>query len=425
MFEGRVCEAFAAGRGGLAGQALARKVGDEPAARMSRGRARILVAVFGLACLGAVAWLVMESSGPRPVAQQLLDDLVSGPGRIAPGASAWVSGPHGTWVGSAGLANVSTHEPMRPDARMRLESVSKAWTATLLLQLVGERRLRLSDTVERWLPGLLPAGGKITVRELLDHTSGLVDNNDLLATPGGYARQITDPMLRRRLLRIGDSWQANPQLKFPARLWVEFAAALRLRSKPGTSFHYSNIGYDVAAMIAERATGLPLATLYRQKIIQPLGLASAAYDPQGEIKGPHPRGYRVEANGTLIDTTGWYTGGTGGAAGIVSDAADEATFLTALMQGTLIDPQERKAMETPSPASASIHMPYGLGFDIESPACGGTAYGHSGIGASFTSDVLVSPDGLRVAVLLLNGHTADGHGDAIAHAATVRLYCTS
>ena len=83
---------------------------------------------------------------------------MSGPKRIAPGVTAYVSGPHGTWVGSAGIANVKTGEPMRPAARMRLESVGKLWTATLMLRLVQERKLSLDDTVAHWLPGLLPYG---------------------------------------------------------------------------------------------------------------------------------------------------------------------------------------------------------------------------------------------------------------------------
>ena len=72
---------------------------------------------------------------------------------------------------------------MRPGARMRLESVSKLWTATLIMQLVARNRLSLDDTVEHWLPGLLPAGRRITVRELLDHTSGLVNDATSHATP--------------------------------------------------------------------------------------------------------------------------------------------------------------------------------------------------------------------------------------------------
>ena len=81
---------------------------------------------------------------------------------VAPGVTAYVAWPGGSWSGAAGLADVATRRPMRSDDRMRLESVSKAWTATLLLQLAGEGKLSLDDTVSRWLPGLLPHGNRIT-----------------------------------------------------------------------------------------------------------------------------------------------------------------------------------------------------------------------------------------------------------------------
>ena len=94
----------------------------------------------------------------------MLDALVTGPQRIAPGVTAYVSGPRGTWMGAAGVANVKTGEPMRPNTRLRLASVSKTWTATLILRLAQEHKLSLEDTVERWLPRLLSYGQRITIR---------------------------------------------------------------------------------------------------------------------------------------------------------------------------------------------------------------------------------------------------------------------
>ena len=90
----------------------------------------------------------------RPELQRITDGLVSGSAKLAPGASAYVSGPHGSWLGAAGVANTATCGPMGSDARVRLESVSKIYTATLILQLAQEGKLRVGDTVARWLPGL-------------------------------------------------------------------------------------------------------------------------------------------------------------------------------------------------------------------------------------------------------------------------------
>lgn len=113
---------------------------------------RLPIAV--LALIPAV-WAPVAPARPvsaRPDLQRVLDGLVRGPHRVAPGATAYVVGPHGTWSGAAGVAVAATGVRMRPGARMRLESVSKLWTATLLLQLVARHRLSLDDTVEHWLP---------------------------------------------------------------------------------------------------------------------------------------------------------------------------------------------------------------------------------------------------------------------------------
>ena len=355
----------------------------------------------------------------RPDLQRVLDGLVRGPHRVAPGATAYVVGPHGTWSGAAGVAVAATGVRMRPGARMRLESVSKLWTATLILQLVARHRLSLDDTVEHWLPGLLPAGRRITVRELLDHTSGLVNDDDIARDPARYLRRVTDPALRAELLAAARRQAADPSTIIPAGLMIRFAAAEPLRSRPGTRYHYSNIGYMIAGRIAERAGRQPLAEQYRERIIEPLGLASAAYDPKPNIRGPHPHGYRVRADGSLLDTTTWVSD-LDAQGGIVADAADEARFLMALMQGRLVGARELREMKTPFP-----YTDYGLGTTVEPSGCAGIAYGHNGAGAAFTTSVYVSGDGRRVAVLLLNGHTTDARSDIAPKAAMRRLFCAA
>src|SRR5690348_16142804 len=142
--------------------------------RASTARSR--VTMRALAAIGIVLLLAGcggSAQRERPGLQRTVDSLVTGPHRLAPGVTAFVSGPHGTWSGSAGWANVTQQVRMRPDARLRLESVSKLWTAAVLAALTVEHKLGLDDTVERWLPGLFPYGSRITIRELLNHTSGM------------------------------------------------------------------------------------------------------------------------------------------------------------------------------------------------------------------------------------------------------------
>ncbi len=377
-----------------------------------------VVIVVAVAIVGALVVRPKENEHEAEL-QQVLEDLVAGPNRIAPGATAYVAGPNGVWTGAAGVANVWTGERMQPDARMRLESVSKAWTAALVLRLVAQGRLRVDDTVERWLPGLLPYGDEITVRELLDHTSGMVDSNDIVRDPGRYLADLDDPELEAKVDEVVDRLSSDPAYEFSPRLWVEVAAATDLLSEPGTAFHYSNIGYMVAGLVVERAGGLDLATQFEREIVEPLDLAGAAYDPGADIGGEHVSGYLVDADGRLTDTTRW-TGGLGANGGIVSSAADEARFLQALMRGDLLGRDELRALETPSPFSN-----YGLGIGINHEACSDPAYGHNGGGDGFASSVYVSPDGKRVAVLLLNGRTEGGVGDVTAFNAMRRLFCAA
>lgn len=380
-----------------------------------------LVVAAGIAV--AVGRLVVpreaKVEGRRPGLQRILDGLVTH-SKLAPGAVAYVSGPHGSWLGAAGVADTSTGAPMPVDARMRLESVSKIYTATLILQLAQERKLRVSDTVAKWLPGLLPYGNRITIRELLTMQSGLVDNNDLRnASPSeqrGNLARVKDAKLRAKLLAIAARVDKNSATEFSPIWWIRFAAWQPLQFSPGWGYHYSNIGYDILALIAARAGGKPLPVLYRERIFQPLGLHATAYDPQGPIRGPHAHGYGIEPNGEQIDTTNWHSG-IGAEGGIVSNAKDTATFLTGLMRGKLIDRQQLAAMENEN-----------LWLGGNPTGCAGRAYGWSGGGNGYKTEVWVSGSGRRVAVLLLNARhwdTAQPAADQAAHDAMASLYCAA
>ena len=378
---------------------------------------------LGLAVAIAVfvdqAFVAGESAAARPELQRVLDGLVSGPRRLAPGATASVSGPNGTWSGAAGLAATSPAVPMPVDARMRLESVSKIYTAALIELLAQDGKLRVDDTVERWQPGLLPDGDRITIRHLLTMTSGLIDNNDLRnATEREqrtYLGRVKDARLRAELLAIAARTERNPATEVPETLWVRWAAWQPLLFEPGAGTHYSNIGYDVLGLIAARAGGEPLAELYRERIFEPLGLDATAYDPQGPIGGPHAHGYGIEPDGTRTDTTSWHWG-IAADGGIVSSAEDTAAFLTALMRGELLDRRHVAALE---------------GDDLWrggtlSGCRSGQVFGWSGGGNGYKTDVWVDDGGTRVAVLFLNARhydTAQAAADGAAHEAMADLFC--
>lgn len=378
----------------------------------------VVAAIAVVVGLVAVPDDATKVASPRPGLQRILDNITIA--KLAPGATAYVSGPHGTWLGSAGFANTSSRTPMSTDARMRLESVSKIFTATLIVQLAQEGKLRVTDTVERWLPGLLPYGKRITIRELLTMQSGLIDNNDLNnATPSerrANLARVKDAKLRAQLLAIAARIDKDPTTEFSPIWWIRFAAWQPLLFKPGSGNHYSNIGYEILGLIAAKAGGKPLADLYRERIFKPLGLHATAYDPQGPIAGQHASGYGILSNGDPIGTTNWHSG-IGAEGGIVSNAKDTATFLTALMRGKLINRQQVAAMENEN-----------LWLGGSPTGCFGFAYGWSGGGNGYKTDVWVNDGGSRVAVLLLNARywdTPQPAADQAAHDAMAKLYCAA
>jgi D-alanyl-D-alanine carboxypeptidase len=350
----------------------------------------------------------------RPDLQRILDGLVTGPQRVAPGATAYVLGPHGAWVGSAGIANVKTGEPMPPDGRMRIQSNSKTWLMAVVLGLAKEGKLTLDDTVARWLPGLLPYADKITIRELMTDTSGLIDDNDIERSPAAFAHylaRVEDAKLRAQLAAIAARVQANPAARV-APIWlIKLAAWQPLLFTPGSRYHHSNIGWNIAGMIAAEAGGKPLPVLYRERIYQPLGLTHTSYQPQGPIAGQHAEGYYIGSNGNLTDATA-FTYGKGADGAIVTDAADEAAFTQALLDNRL---GIRRQVLDFFGASGS-----------NGPGCPGDAFLGTGLGAASRTYVYYDHTGSHIAVLLLNGRRGSlGTDDPKAATAARRLYCAA
>jgi CubicO group peptidase (beta-lactamase class C family) len=249
-------------------------------------------------------------------------------------------------------------------------------------------------------------------------TSGLIDNNDFVnasdAVTQIYLGRVEDAGLRRRLLAAAARVEKDPTTEIPETLWIRWAAWQPLLFEPGAGYHYSNIGYDVLGLIAARASGKPLAVLYRERIFEPLGLDATAYDPQGPISGPHARGYGIEPDGRSTDTTNWHWG-VGAEGGIVSNAEDTARFVTALMQGRLLDRRRVDALEGDDLWRGGTWS-----------GCAGRAFGWSGGGNGYKTEVWVDHGGSRVAVLLLNARhydTAQPTADATAHDAMSELFC--
>jgi D-alanyl-D-alanine carboxypeptidase len=386
---------------------------DRPRRRRLAGIALLLVVVLAAAAI-VINDTVVSGDGDDPERQRILDALVDGPTAVAPGATAYVSGPTAAWVGAAGVADIAADAPMPPDARMRLESVSKLYVSAVVFQLEQEGVLDTGDTVDQWVPGLLPHGGDITIEQLLANTSGLIDDNDIQDAfrAGTFDRYLDNVEDEQLIARVDDAVERlldDPTAEVSPMLFIELAAWQPLLFTPGTDARHSNIGFNIVGLIAERATGQDLSTLYRQRIFEPLNLEHTAYDPQGPITGPHAKGYEV-VGGEATDATATHYG-KGADGGIVADAADVGTFLRSLMNGDLLDADHIAQMQ---------QRLFGDGMD---GGCGDAAYDAIGTGDAYRTYVNVNADGSRVTVLLLNGRIVPGDVTDAAADASRALYC--
>ena len=285
-----------------------------------------------------------------------------------PGVSVAIVFPDGsTWRGSAGLADVATGRKVTADTAFPVASVSKTFTAALVLALVEDGRLALDTTVRTYLP-TAPVAPATTVRQLLDHTSGLRDFF--------YAAGIDAALLSRP----GRTWDANRSLSYVRKPYA----------RPGTSWHYSNTNYLVLGMLAEAVGGAPVADQLRTRFLTPLGLEHTWYQAAERPRGPLAHGYRVVgpraapkpidlSDGSDIAPFTSVVTASGAAGSIASTATDLARWARALYGGEALTAESRFEMVADVARTARLHssIPYGLGVQAVSIR-GRLTLGHSG-----------------------------------------------
>ncbi|WHT23272.1 serine hydrolase [Crossiella sp. CA-258035] len=288
-----------------------------------------------------------------------------------------------------GLADRRTGREVLGDEHSRIGSNTKAWTATVVLQLVGEGRLKLADTVEDHLPGLIRTkrydGRKITIRQLLQHTSGLPEYLDA-------------PFWRDEEKRRWDHIE-------PLRT-VRQALTLPPPRRNPSGFAYANTNYNLAGLIVTKVTGRGIGTEINRRIIKRLGLRET-YWPGDRTTLPKPdlRGY-VRRSGTLVDRTEWNTSEADASGALISTGADATTFWTALLTGELLAPAQLAELKRTVPDELSDG--YGLGVERYRPAPGLLAWGHSGSmpsGHKFRN--AITDDGRRAVTLLIGTESFD------------------
>lgn len=290
--------------------------------------------------------------------QQLLDaEHAAG----MPGAFAEVWDGHQVWRGATGVADVDTGRPMAPGFRHRVGSLTKSFVAATVLQLVAERRVELDAPIGTYLPDVIPGevGEHVTVRMLLNHTSGLGDYPEaILATP--------------------EDFEAVRFRTFTPRELVARGLALPVTGAPGERYSYSNTNYILAGLLIERVTGRSLEDGVERRILRPLGLRDTYFPgTRMHLRGAHSKAYVPWADGTLRDFS-VYNMSWGWAAGaLVSTPWDINRFYHALLVGRVVAPAQLaemlKVVSNPNDPSAG----YGLGLSYSMLPCG-PVWGHTG-----------------------------------------------
>lgn len=358
-------------------------------------RTSVVIAALCLATVAspAMASAALETSSPLSrTLQRDADALVAGG---SPGALVELSTAQGRIKVRSGHGDLSAKTPVPWNAHFRIASFSKSFLSATMLQLVGEGRLSLDDSVDRWLPGVVRGNGNdgraITLRQLLQHTSGLHD----------YLRELDlgtkEGFLRHRFDRLS----ASEAVKLATGKAPDFA--------PGTSWGYSNTNYVLAGMVTEKVTGRRWETEIIERVIRPLGLRETSFPYTSPfLPAPYVRGYdRFLIEGTnppefgpRVDVTLMNAAMGGGADGSLNSTTEDGNkFLQALLGGRLLKPAQLAEMKKTVPAPG--FGDYGLGL-IKTAAPCGDYWGHGGALPGYLTGNGVTEDGKRSVMVSLN-----------------------
>ncbi|ANN21361.1 D-alanyl-D-alanine carboxypeptidase [Amycolatopsis orientalis] len=350
---------------------------------------------------GALAGVLLASASAETAAatgdpvRAAVADLVGAGG--FPGAVVHVRNGETVSRFGAGYANPVTRELAGPHHRFRIASNTKAFVATVVLRLAGEGALSLDDTVERRLPGVVRGPGyepdKITLRMLLNHTSGLHDPLDPhffdpYLVQGNRAHVITPSEVIRRSLADRPSFA------------------------PGAGVQYSNTGYLLLGKVIEQVTRRDVREEIQRRLLDPLGLGRTYFPVWSPfLRGPHLHGYDMSTPAkdmTVFSPSYDWTAGA-----MVSTVDDLATFHRALLAGRLLAPAQQAELKRLVPHGE--FGAYGAGVETLTLPCPGhpkTVWGNTGAGPGFFSVSMSTEDGSKQIVLALNVYdlAADVHG---------------
>ncbi|APA96107.1 serine hydrolase domain-containing protein [Nocardia seriolae] len=364
-----------------------------------------LALALGIATLLTAAACNLDDEPSAPsAAEQLRQDTEAIHALGISGVQARVILPDGReLVATSGTADLTTGGPVSSDGYFRMASTSKTLVAVVILQLAAEGKLSLDDTVAHRIPNLVQGNGndgtRITLRQLLQHTSGIHDDLPGYTTPDEYYQQRYNTYTPEQL--VARAMTHAPD--FP----------------PGEGWGYSNTAYILLGMIIERVTGNPAHREIEDRILHPLSLDQTHWlGTSPTLPTPHARAYQLFTPETRTDVTdqiplapetlSW-----------VTTTRDENTFFRALLSGRLLPPSQLTEMKQTTPVTGDLQQfwsngRYGLGLAERPLACGGTYWSHEGGDAGYITLNGVTPDATRSAVVSMS----EALGDTPTHILT-------
>jgi len=349
----------------------------------------VIIAVAG-ALLITLAVVAGRSKGVRTAATKFqfstatersldaaLDKWMSTSG--APGAVVGIWAPgKGTWVRARGVADIKTHEPMAEGDEVRIASVTKSFVGTVVLQLADEKKLSLDDTLDKYVPSV-PNGGAITIRQMLNQTSGVFDF-------------LNDPVFQQAAAQ-------NPLMKWKPSDLLASALDNKPAFAPGTGWGYSNSNFVLLGMIVEKVTGQTIGREITRRVITPLRLTRTSYPSGPELPGRYSNGYEPVTGG-LVEASAIDPSVGGASSAMISDLEDLKTWSEALGTGALISEQAQKDRLTTVPTDRADTR-YGLALMKV-----GDWIGHEGNAYGYSTAVFYNPLRRTSIVVIMNSETA-------------------
>ncbi|MFI6875840.1 serine hydrolase domain-containing protein [Streptomyces sp. NPDC050400] len=350
--------------------------------------------VVGLAALAITATAftgpAQAQRDPAPTAaahqatQRAIDAAVAAG---VPGITAEARDADGVWRSASGVGDLTTGAPRAKNDRFRVANLTDTFVATVLLQMVAERKLGLDDSVERHLPGLVTGNGndgsRITVRQLLNHTSGLFD-------------YLADTDFAETYL-MGDGYLQHRYDTLTPEGRVRVALAHEPLFEPGARHGFSHTNDVLAALLVEKIGGRPYADEVRRRIIEPLGL-TATSNPGTAVGLPQPSGRAYSKlfgaqPDRIDDVTEVNASQIWGNGDIISTTADLNRFYGALMRGKLFPAEQLAQLRTTVDNPGFPGSSYGLGIERLTLGCGTTLWYHDGGTVGWLTLAALTEDG--------------------------------